>query len=87
MRNRVMPYASMERYKERQISGVGTFLIKGSYDDVAQTFKQLHDAGFDGMAVGMIDYLKDTVVLRDEIMPRLVRLGLRRARNVESTPC
>jgi dimethylsulfone monooxygenase len=79
MRNRVMPYASMERYKERQISGVGTFLIKGSYDDVAQTFKQLHDAGFDGMAVGMIDYLRDTVVLRDEIMPRLVRLGLRRA--------
>jgi FMNH2-dependent dimethyl sulfone monooxygenase len=86
MRNRVMPYASMERYKERQISGVGTFLIKGSYDDVAHTFKQLHEAGFDGMAVGMIDYLKETTILRDEIMPRLERLGLRRARGGAPTP-
>jgi hypothetical protein len=77
MKNRTMGYASIERYKERQISGLGTCLISGSYDDAAQMFKQLHDAGLNGMAVGLIDYLNDATAFRDEVMPRLEHLGLR----------
>jgi FMNH2-dependent dimethyl sulfone monooxygenase len=77
MKNRTMSYASIERYKERQISGLGTCLISGSYDDAAQMFKQLHDAGLNGMAVGLIDYLNDATAFRDEVMPRLEHLGLR----------
>jgi len=77
LRNRTMPFASIERLKERLISGFGTFLVCGSYDDVAQTYKQLHDAGMDGMAIGLLDYFADLETLRDEIVPRLERLGLR----------
>lgn len=76
-RNRTMPYASMERYKERLISGLGTFLVKGSYDDCAQTLKHMHDAGLDGMAVAFVDHLNDVPGLCHEIVPRLERLGLR----------
>ena len=77
LRNRTMAYASIERLKERLISGTGTFLVRGSYDDAARTYQQLHDAGMDGMAVGLIDYSDDLAALRDEILPRLERLGLR----------
>jgi alkanesulfonate monooxygenase SsuD/methylene tetrahydromethanopterin reductase-like flavin-dependent oxidoreductase (luciferase family) len=78
MANRTAPYASMQRLKERLVSGTGTFLIKGSYDDVAQTFVNLHAAGFDGMAVGLNSYLTEFATMRDEILPRLERLGLRK---------
>lgn len=77
-RFRTLPYASTERLKERLISGTGTFLVQGSYDDCAATYKTFHDAGLDGMAVGMIDYAAELPVFRDEILPRLERLGLRR---------
>jgi FMNH2-dependent dimethyl sulfone monooxygenase len=76
--NRTMPMAAVERLKERLISGLGTFVVRGSYDDVAQTYKQLHDAGLDGVAVGMVDYITDIAALRDEVLPRLERLGLRK---------
>jgi dimethylsulfone monooxygenase len=56
---------------------VGTFLVKGSYDDVVETYRQLHEAGLDGVAVGMFDYIADTERLRDEILPRMERIGLR----------
>jgi alkanesulfonate monooxygenase SsuD/methylene tetrahydromethanopterin reductase-like flavin-dependent oxidoreductase (luciferase family) len=74
---RTMPYASMERLAERVISGVGTFLVKGSFDDAAATYKALHDAGLNGIAVGMIDYAEQFPLFRDEILPRMERLGLR----------
>lgn len=74
---RDVPYASLQRLKERFVSGLGTLLILGSYDDAAQTFKNLHGAGLDGAAVALMNYLDDFVAFRDEILPRLERLGLR----------
>lgn len=75
--NRTMPYTSIRALEERIISGGGTFLVRGDYDDVAQSFKQLHDAGMDGMAVALVDYIADFPALRDEVIPRMQRLGLR----------
>jgi alkanesulfonate monooxygenase SsuD/methylene tetrahydromethanopterin reductase-like flavin-dependent oxidoreductase (luciferase family) len=76
--NRTLPYASIDRLKERLISGTGTFLVKGGYDDCAATYKALHDMGLNGIAVGMNDYGTELPVFCDEIMPRLERLGIRR---------
>jgi dimethylsulfone monooxygenase len=73
-----VPYASLQRLKERFVSGLGTLLVIGSYDDAAQTFKDLHAAGLDGAAVALINYLDDFVAFRDEILPRLERFGLRK---------
>ena len=82
LKNRTMPVAEVDRLKERIISGVGTFLVRGSYDDAAETYRQLHEAGLDGIAVGMFDYAADAERFRDEVLPRLERLGLRKPARV-----
>jgi alkanesulfonate monooxygenase SsuD/methylene tetrahydromethanopterin reductase-like flavin-dependent oxidoreductase (luciferase family) len=77
LRGRTMAVADITRLKERLISGVGTFLVLGSYDDAVETYRQLHEAGLDGIAVGLFDYIGDMERIRDEVLPRMERIGLR----------
>jgi FMNH2-dependent dimethyl sulfone monooxygenase len=72
-----IPPERLPAMKARFISGTGTFPVIGSYDDAAATLKRLAEAGLDGMAVGLVNYIRDMPMLRDEILPRLERLGLR----------
>ena len=72
-----IPAAAVRQMKERHMAGVGTFPLVGSYDEVAATLQQLSDAGLDGMAVGLVNYIDEFPILRDELLPRLERLGLR----------
>ena len=62
---------------ERHVSGIGTMPVVGDYDEVAAQFKRMSDAGLDGMAVGLVNYIDEFPILRDEILPRMERLGLR----------
>jgi FMNH2-dependent dimethyl sulfone monooxygenase len=57
--------------------GGATYPIIGSYDQVAEKFLQLANAGLDGMALILVNYVKDMPILRDEVLPRLERLKLR----------
>jgi FMNH2-dependent dimethyl sulfone monooxygenase len=66
-------YAMMERF----ISGGGTYPVIGSYDEVAATLKRLSDAGMNGMALASVNYVQEMPTIRDELLPRLERLGLR----------
>ena len=75
--SRSMPAGEKQALMERFISGGGTFPVIGSYDEVAARFKQLSDAGLDGMAIALVNYVRELPVIRDEILPRLERLGLR----------
>lgn len=71
---------SPEAYRkamERVISGGATFPVIGSYDEVAETFRRLAEAGLDGMALILVNYVNEMPILRDEVLPRLERLGLR----------
>ena len=43
----------------------------------AATLKRLSDAGLDGMALASVNYVQEMPVIRDELLPRLERLGLR----------
>ena len=61
--------------KEVIISGTGTYPVVGSYDDAAETFRRMSDYGLNGMAVGLVNYIGDFPMLRDEVLPRLERLG------------
>jgi FMNH2-dependent dimethyl sulfone monooxygenase len=72
-----IPKEKLLQMQERFISGGGTFPVIGSFDDVAQTFKRLADAGLNGMAIGLVNYVQDMPYLRDEVLPRMERLGLR----------
>ncbi len=67
----------MSKMVERFISGGGTFPVIGCYDEVADKFRRLSQAGLDGMALSLVNYVREMPVLRDEILPRLQRLKLR----------
>ena len=75
--SRSLPQERMHAMMERFISGGGTFPVIGSYDEVATTLKRLSDAGLDGMALASVNYVQEMPVIRDEVLPRLERLGLR----------
>ena len=68
--------ADEDKLKARLISGAG-FPIVGSYDDAVETMLRLSSAGLDGLALGMINYVNDFPVIRDELLPRMARAGLR----------
>jgi alkanesulfonate monooxygenase SsuD/methylene tetrahydromethanopterin reductase-like flavin-dependent oxidoreductase (luciferase family) len=71
------PPDRVRQLKERYISGSGTFPVIGSYDDAAETYKRLSDAGLDGLAVALVNYVNEFPRLRDEVLPRMERLALR----------
>jgi alkanesulfonate monooxygenase SsuD/methylene tetrahydromethanopterin reductase-like flavin-dependent oxidoreductase (luciferase family) len=71
------PKEKLRALSERMVSGTGTFPVIGDPDTVAATFKSLADAGLDGMAIGFVNYLGDFPLFRDEVLPRLERIGLR----------
>lgn len=75
--SRSIPVERLREMKERHIAGIGSFPLVGSYDEVAATLKRLSEAGLDGMAIGLVNYIDEFPGLRDELLPRLERLGLR----------
>ena len=40
--------------------------------------KRLSDAGLDGMALASVNYVQEMPVIRERMLPRLERLGLRK---------
>jgi FMNH2-dependent dimethyl sulfone monooxygenase len=72
-----LPPELMRRMMERVISGGFTFPVVGSYDEVAEKFLRLSQAGLDGMALILVNYVTEMPSLRDEVLPRLARLKLR----------
>lgn len=65
-------------YNKRLLAGgIGTFGIVGSPDLVAAKFRKLSDAGLDGMAFGLVNYLDEVPFLVAELLPRMERLGIR----------
>jgi FMNH2-dependent dimethyl sulfone monooxygenase len=71
------PPEKLQQLRERFLSGTGTFPVVGSPDNVVKKFTELSDAGLDGMAIGLVNYIDDFPLLRDEVLPRMQRAGLR----------
>jgi len=55
----------------------GSYSLRGSPDDVAAECLRLNRAGFDGIAIGFVNYLEEFPYFAQEVIPRLERLGLR----------
>lgn len=64
-------------FLERLMSGHGTFPIIGNPDEVVATWKRISDAGIDGMAFALPDYINDFKIIQEEVIPRLESIGLR----------
>ncbi|MGE3644410.1 MAG: LLM class flavin-dependent oxidoreductase [Beijerinckiaceae bacterium] len=72
-----VPHDVVKKRAPQFIAGIGTTPMVGSYDQIAEKFKYLSDSGLNGMAIGMVNYVEEFPILRDEILPRMERLGLR----------
>ena len=59
----------------------GHIQIVGDPDDVAKAIAQLHEADLDGVQIGFYDYGPDLDFFAEAVLPRLEKLGLRRARS------
>jgi alkanesulfonate monooxygenase SsuD/methylene tetrahydromethanopterin reductase-like flavin-dependent oxidoreductase (luciferase family) len=66
-----------EERLHHQANGMGGVPIVGDPDTVAQELAQLADTGAKGIALSFVNYLDELPLFRDEVLPRLARLGLR----------
>jgi FMNH2-dependent dimethyl sulfone monooxygenase len=57
--------------------GIGGYPFIGTPDQVAQELSSLSAAGMRGIAVSFVNYLNEVPYFCDEVLPRLVRLGVR----------
>ena len=57
--------------------GIGGYPFIGTPDQVAQELASLSAAGMRGIAVSFVNYLNEVPYFCDEVLPRLVRLGVR----------
>ena len=69
-------------FRNRFAGGHGVFPIIGDPDTVADRLAAISAAGFDGTTVAFVNYLDELPYFRDEVLPRLERLGLRGSRGL-----
>jgi FMNH2-dependent dimethyl sulfone monooxygenase len=67
------------RRRRRIAIGHGGYPVVGNPDECAIALAQLHEAGFAGFAFSFVNYIDEFPYFRDEVLPRLERLGLREA--------
>jgi FMNH2-dependent dimethyl sulfone monooxygenase len=66
-----------QRQRRFYANGMGGLPIVGDADHVAKTLAELSAAGVDGIGISLINYLEELPFVRDEVLPRLERMGLR----------
>ncbi|MGA2394898.1 MAG: LLM class flavin-dependent oxidoreductase [Candidatus Lustribacter sp.] len=66
-----------ERLRNGYARGMGGLPLTGDPDTVAKALAEVSAAGFDGIAISFVNYLDELPYFRDEVLPRLNRLGLR----------
>ena len=71
------PPEELERLRKVFVNGSGGLNLIGSPDDIAVAIAAISAAGFSGIAVSLVNYADEFPYFRDEVLPRLVRLGLR----------
>src|SRR5262249_53729895 len=65
------------RQRQFYANGMGGLPIIGDADHVAKSLADLSHAGLTGIGLSFINYLDELPFFRDEVLPRLERLGVR----------
>jgi dimethylsulfone monooxygenase len=65
-------------FRSRFIGGHGNYPIIGDPDHVAEEIRRMRDAGFRGLAMILVNYTNEFPYIRDEVLPRLSDMGVRR---------
>jgi alkanesulfonate monooxygenase SsuD/methylene tetrahydromethanopterin reductase-like flavin-dependent oxidoreductase (luciferase family) len=71
-------YAAKRRYFAS--NAIGGYPFVGTPDKVAEELANIARAGVRGIAVSFVNYLYELPYVCDEVLPRLVRMGLRQTR-------
>jgi len=77
-RSKVKP--GMPGYLEARKQHIHGFPFVGDPDRVASMLATMSESGFDGVGLSFVNYLDELPLFRDEVLPRLERLGLRHGR-------
>jgi len=71
-----------EEYKKKReyfaSRAIGGYPFVGTPDRIAQEFADLSRGGMRGIAFSMVNYLDELPLFRDEVLPRLERMGVRK---------
>jgi alkanesulfonate monooxygenase SsuD/methylene tetrahydromethanopterin reductase-like flavin-dependent oxidoreductase (luciferase family) len=59
------------------VNGHSGFKLLGDPDQVAAGLAAISAAGFDGVAINFVNFIDEFPLFRDEVLPRLERLGVR----------
>ena len=57
--------------------GIGGYPFIGTPETIADELANLSRAGVRGIAISFVNYLSEFPLFRDEVLPRLVKLGVR----------
>jgi dimethylsulfone monooxygenase len=71
------PPEDVERFRKEYALGNGGLPFIGTPDEVATFLASISAAGFDGCGLSLVNYAAEFPYFRDEVLPRLERLGLR----------
>ena len=75
--NRGLPPDAIARLRKRLAGGNGGYPFIGTPDEVVEEMRKVHAIGVDGLALGFVNGLKFLPYIRDEVLPRLEKIGLR----------
>jgi len=70
----------LEMFRGRFAAGHGSCPLIGTPDEVADEIERFAKAGFGGMTIAFLDYAKELPYFAEEVLPRLVKKGVRVAR-------
>ncbi|MQQ99600.1 LLM class flavin-dependent oxidoreductase [Glaciimonas sp. GS1] len=71
------PHDLLAQIRDRMAIGHGGFPLVGTPEQVADGIISLHEAGFRGTTLSFVDYVKEFPYFRDNVLPILVKRGLR----------
>lgn len=77
--NRGLPLEAVDRMRKRLAGGNGGYPFIGTPDEVVAEMQKVSAIGIDGLALGFVNGIKYLPYIRDEVLPRMERAGLRKA--------
>jgi dimethylsulfone monooxygenase len=73
------PPEAFKLFRQRFLGGHGVYPLIGDADHVAAELAKISAAGFIGTTITFVNYVDEFPYFRDEVLPRLERLGLRQS--------
>lgn len=71
------PPEAFKLFRQRFAGGHGVYPLIGDADHVAAELAKISAAGFIGTTITFVNYVEEFPYFRDEVLPRLERMGLR----------